>query len=245
MTNLQAGQPPARRLNTPEQAVLVLPVLAGAALAVLVGLLGLSPLLVQVQQRRGQVEVLERQRRELPLLRQQLDVLLQRQAAARDQQERLLRLVAGTGALRTWLTQLNRLALRDGLAIQQVEPQPIERYTPPPPPPPSGSTSPPSASMPTSAPSDPLLAPNLEKRSALITVQGRFPQLLTFLRQLEQLQVIVIASDLELELVPPAAAPAPASAVAPAAALAAAPPVDPGAVQTRLKLTLSAYGRQP
>ena len=99
--------------------------------------------------------------------------------------------------------------------------------------------------MPTSAPSDPLLAPNLEKRSALITVQGRFPQLLTFLRQLEQLQVIVIASDLELELVPPAAAPAPASAVAPAAALAAAPPVDPGAVQTRLKLTLSAYGRQP
>ena len=232
MTNFQAGAAPTRRWITPERAVLVLPVLAGVGLAVLLLLLGFSPLLLQVQKRSDVVVELERKSRELPLLRRQLDVLLQRLASTGAQQERLLELVAGTGALNTWLAQLNRLAVREGVAIQLLEPQAIELYVPPPPPPAAGATAAPAtaAATPPPASADPLLAPNLEKRSAVITVQGPFPKLVAFLQHLELLHMIVIASDMELELVPQQSQPTGAVAA-------------PTAVPVKLKLKLSAYGR--
>ena len=233
MTNFQAGAVPSRRWITPERAVLVLPVLAGVGLAVLLLLLGLSPLLLQVQKRSDVVVELERKSRDLPLLRRQLDALLQRQARTWAQQEQLLELVAGTGALNTWLAQLNRLAFREGVAIQLLEPQAIELYVPPPPPPAGGATAAPApaaAGTPPPASADPLLAPNLEKRSAVITVQGPFPKLVAFLQHLELLQMIVIASEMELELVPQQSQPTGAVA-------------SPTAVPVKLKLKLSAYGR--
>jgi hypothetical protein len=196
-------------------------------------LLGLSPLLLQVQKRSDVVVDLERKSRDLPLLRRQLDALLQRQARTWAQQEQLLELVAGTGALNTWLAQLNRLAVREGVAIQLLEPQAIELYVPPPPPPAGGATAAPApaaAGTPPPASADPLLAPSLEKRSAVITVQGPFPKLVAFLQHLELLHMIVIASEMELELVPQQSQPTGAVA---------APP----AVPVKLKLKLSAYGR--
>jgi hypothetical protein len=229
MTNFQSAEALQRRWITPERAVLVLPVLGGAVLAVLVLMFGLSPLLVQVQQRRSAVEEMQRKESDLPLLKRQLDALLQRQLDAQAQQQRLLELVAGKAPLSTWLTQINRLAAQQGLAILSVEPQPIERYRPPAPPPPAGGAAPPPNQPP--PPADPLLTSTVEKHSVLLVLQGPFPRLVAFLQQLELLQVIVTASDLELEQVP-----TPVSTAQPAWA----PPPPP---QTKLKLRLSAYGR--
>ena len=219
MTNFQPSPARPKRLITPERAVLVLPIVAGAVAAALLGVSALSPLLVQLNQRRSTVIEMERKRDELPLLRQQLASLMQRQQMMQAQQDRLLTLVAGTAALKTWLAQLNRLALKQGVAILQVEPQPVEVYTPPPPPAEGSeaSTSPPPVL------GDPLLAPNLEKRSATVTLQGTFPKLVALLQQTELLQVIVLASDLELDLVPPKP--------------------ESKQVEIKLKLKLSAYGR--
>ena len=230
MTNFQSAEALQRRWITPERAVLVLPVLGGAVLAVLVLMFGLSPLLVQVQQRRSAVEEMQRKESELPLLKRQLDALLQRQLDAQAQQQRLLELVAGKAPLSTWLTQINSLAAQQGLAILSVEPQPIERYRPPAPPPPAGGAAPP-PNQPPPPPDDPLLTSTVEKHSVLLVLQGPFPRLVAFLQQLELLQVIVTASDLELEQVP-----SPATTAQPAWA----PPPMP---QTKLKLRLSAYGR--
>jgi hypothetical protein len=234
MTNFQSAEALQRRWITPERAVLVLPVLGGAVLAVLVLMFGLSPLLVQVQQRRSAVEEMQRKESDLPLLKRQLDALLQRQLDAQAQQQRLLELVAGKAPLSTWLTQINRLAAQQGLAILSVEPQPIERYRPPVAPAAEGdrgdrdsdeSKSPPPP------PADPLLTSTVEKHSVLLVLQGPFPRLVAFLQQLEFLQVIVTASDLELEQVP-----TPVSTAQPAWA-------PPPPQQTKLKLRLSAYGR--
>ena len=219
MTNFQPSSTAPKRWITPERAVLVLPILAGAAVAVLLGLAALSPSLVQLNQRRSALQDMERKRDELPLLRQQLQSLLDRQQTLEAQQGRLLTLVAGTSALKTWLAQLNRLAVNQGVSILQVEPQPVEVYIPPPPPAEGGgatSTAPPVTG-------DPLLAPNLEKRSAIVTLQAPFPRLVDLLQQMELLQVIVLASDLELDVVPPN----PESKL----------------LEIKLKLKLSAYGR--
>ena len=219
MTNFQPLEAAPKRLITPERAVFVLPIAAGAALALLLGLTVLSPLLYQLQQRRAVVSEMERKRTDLPMQRQQLNALLERQQSVLAQQERLLRLIAGKEVLRTWMAQLNRIAVRQGVSILLVEPQPTQVYTPPQPPPDGAPPASPAA------PVDPLLAPNLEKRSAVITVQGPFPALVRFLQQMELLEVIVVATDMELELVPPQP--------------------DSKTVLTKLKLTLSAYGRNP
>jgi len=234
MTNLQEADAQRRRLITPERAVLVLPVLAGLVVAGLLLLFGLSPLLLQVQQRKAVVEEMQAKQDDLPRLKRRLERLKERQQMAQGQQERLFQLVAGTDALTTWLTQVNRFATQQGLSIVSVEPQPIERYRPPAPSAADGG-SPPSAdaNAPAPPPVDPLLAAQIEKHSALFILQGPFPRLVRFLQQLEQLQVMVLASDVELEAVSPAtAAPAPAGATA----------ANP---QAKLRLRFSAYGRIP
>ena len=229
MTNFQASDG-RRRLITPERLVLLLPIAAGAALLALVLVLGYPPLLLQLQQRRTAIAELKEQEAMLPLLRSQLNASAEQQERRTKQQARLLTLVAGTGELRTWLASINDLAAAAGVAITQVQPGEVERYTPPPPPPADGTTPDPAQAQP--APSaDPLLAPKLEKRSAQITVRGSYLALRTFLQRLESLQVVAIASELELKAEPPAQQ--------------AAQGQPAGPTLTALTLKLSAYGRAP
>lgn len=235
MTNFQAVDANSRqRLITPERAVLVLPVLAGVVVAGLLLVLGLSPLLVQVQQRKGVVEEMQSKQNNLPDLKRRLVSLLERHRAAQAQQERLFALVAGHGALNTWLAQVNRYATQLALTIVSVEPQPIERFRPPAPPPPAGAAAPAAdANKPPPPPADPLLSASIEKHSALFIVQGPFPRLVRFLQLLEETQVIVLASDVELE------------AVTPAATASTGPLAVPAIPEAKLKVRLSAYGRTP
>lgn len=230
MTNFQVDAPATRlRWLTPERAVLVLPIAAGLAAAVLLASLALTPLLVRVQGQRARVEALRRLRDEVPLLRSQLAVQRERLEQRQRQQQGLLALVAGTGELDTFLAQLNALAASTGVVITRAEPGAVLAYQPPPKPvegekePP-----PPAAGGESAAPVDPLLREGLERRSAQLGVSGSFAGLLAFMRALEDLQVFVEISDLSLQ--------------APQQASAEKNGRSGGALD--LALTLSAYGRQ-
>jgi type IV pilus assembly protein PilO len=231
VTNFQGFGSRSSAWLKPERLVLLLPIAVGAALLALLVLVGYPPLLLQLQQRRQVIAQLESQQALLPLLRSQIHVSELQLQRKQQQQERLLTLVAGTGQLRTWLASLNDVAAATGVAVTLLEPGPLEIYTPPPPPPPEEQP-PGAAPVQMAAPADPLLAPDLQKRSAQITVRGTFPALRRFLQQLETLQVVAIASDLELK--------------------AEATPTQQAQQQiakasgtTELKLKLSAYGRAP
>jgi hypothetical protein len=227
MTNFLGTQTRKAPWFTPERLVLVLPVAGGAVVAVLLLVLALPPLLLQVQQRRLAILTLEAQQAELPQLRLRLvDGQVQVQRKQR-QHERLLSLVAGTGQLRTWISGLNDLANAAGVRVTQVEPGPLELYVPPlpppdpsQPPPPAPPGTPPAAA----ATTDPLLVEGLQKRSATVTLRGSYQDLRRFLERLETLQVIAIASDLDLKQ---------------------AAAEGTKAAQIELKLKLSAYGRAP
>ncbi len=227
MTNFQIVESSKPRLITPERAVLVMPVFAGALLALVVFLLGFIPLLLQVQQKREALQGMESKKAELPLLKEQLAELSSKQAKSMAQQERLLNLVAGASQLQTFLAQLNQFAVQEGVSLLKVEPKEIERPAPTPP----ADSDAADATAPPLPPGDPLLVQSLEKRSVLLTVQGPFRKVVAFLQQMEQLQVIVIASDLELTL---AAANQNKSANVSA---------GDDVTQTKLNLKLSAYGR--
>lgn len=232
MTNFQGQRSSSSGLLTPERLVLLLPIAAGAALLLLVVMVGYPPLILQWQQRRAAISTLESQQAQLPLLRSQIDATVLQLQDQQQQQERLLTLVAGTGQLRTWLTSLNDIARTTGVSVGFVEPGAVEVFVPPPPPP-EGQPADAAPVQPVAA-ADPLLAPNLQKRSVQITLRGAYGALREFLQRLEALEVVAIASELDLRGVAPTQ-PQPG----PAADAPAPPPI------TELKLKLSAYGRAP
>ena len=191
MTNFQAetNRPTAAWL-TPERAVVVVPILAGLALAITLATAVIAPQLVQLRDRRLEVDVLEQKSNALPELVEALAQRRLEQAEAMAQQQRLLALIAGTTQLETFLAQLNDLANKHQVVVTSTEPGAVERAPAP------------LAATDVPAPGDPLLMQGLEKRSARIQVEGPFVQVLDFLRSLENLQVFVITDDLSVVVVP-------------------------------------------
>ena len=187
MTNFQAetNRPTAAWL-TPERAVVVVPILAGLALATTLAMAVITPQLVQLRERRLEVEVLEQKSNDLPELVETLAQRRLEQAEVMAQQKRLLALIAGTTQLETFLAQLNDSANKHQVVLTSTEPGAVERA----PAPVAGSDVP--------AAGDPLLMQGLEKRSARIQVEGSFVRVLDFLRSLENLQVFVITEDLSV-----------------------------------------------
>lgn len=227
MTNFQRTDQKSLNLITPERAVLVLPIAAGIAVALLSVFLGVIPLGVAFNNQLSRVKEMEKKVVELPIARSELDQAIRQYKISQEQQNRLLNLLSGTSALRTWLTAVNELANTEQVGILKVEPQPRQLYVPP-----SDASKTPSSTPVQPATSDPLLVPNVEKRSAVITFQGSFPRILSLLRRIELLESIVVASNMELEFAPVSSPSSSASKSHNQTPL------------TRLKLKFSAYGRK-
>ena len=215
MTNFQ---PEINRSNpawlTPERAVVVVPILAGLAIAATLASVVIAPQIVQLRERRAVVDVLEQKSNALPGLEQALAQRRLEQAEVMAQQQRLLALIAGTAELETFLAQLNDLEDKHQVLVSSTKPGAVERA-----PVPVATTDAAAAEDP--AVGDPLLMQGLEKRAARIQVEGPFAQVLDFLRSLENLVVFVVTDDLSVL---------------------AAPGSDDEAMKVRLGLTLVAYG---
>ena len=230
MTNFSgAGRTGLWSWLSPERAVLVLPVFAGLGLSVLVFSAGITPLKLRVDEQQTVVDDLSFKSEMLPLLEQERSELKLKQAQREQQLDRLLALVAGTSELNTFLAELNDLGNTHRVAITTTEPGEVQRFIAPSAP--SGQEAPPAAGggQPAAASGDALLNKGLEKRSAGLTVQGAFPQVLAFLQALERLQVFVVVSEMDVK------------AVASGGEAAKQSP-EP---EVTMALKLTAYGQQP
>lgn len=195
MTNFQgAASPSSLRWITPERALQTIPVLIGTAVAVLMVVFAVRPIWESTRVRQDDVDNLLVKAIALPMVRQDLEAQLRERELLRVQENRLLQLLAGTQDLGTFLAELNVLAKRNQVTILLAEPGEIERFVAPVEEQSDGVESPESSSP----SSDPLLREGLEKRSAHLSVQGMFANVVAFLQDLESLQVFVITSDLNL-----------------------------------------------
>ena len=229
MTNFQTSQKSWATFITPERAVLVLPIAAGFFLSLIGVFFGVVPLAIRYQKQASMVANMEKKVKDIPAARLQRDESIRQYNITLNQQNRLLNLVAGTAALRTWLTSVNRLANSHKISILKVEPHAREIYIPPL----ASDTTRPSSKPVNPIPVDPLLVPSIEKRSATITFQGEFKNLLLLMRSIELLDSIVVASDMKLDLVPSTGS---TSVSRPHNSY-----TQP--TQTRLQLKFSGYGR--
>ena len=175
-----------------EQVLLGAPVLLGLVLAAALGGWVVWPRWQQLQVSQQELLVLEEQQKRLPLLRRQLDSLQQQWEDADRRNAQILGLIAGSGDLVTFLAQLSEQAAQTGVVLDGYEP--IQAVAPP-----TAKNKTNGQKTEAQPPSDPLLAPGMQKTSVLLTARGSGPQLLDFLRRLERLSLLVVQSDLSLQ----------------------------------------------
>ena len=225
MTNFQSKQSASRlRWLTPERALLFIPVLSCVAVAVALFGFAAVPIWHVVRERQGVVEALSVKSLELPQLEQDLLEQQNLQVKLAAQENRLIKMLAGTKDLDTFLAGLNLLAVRHQVSVASTQPGGIEVWIPPAE---SEDGMDADSELSEDGSGDPLLQEGLEKRSASITVEGAFDQVLGFLQDLESLEVFVIPSDLAMEAIRSAGQDS----------------SETESTITKLELQLSAYGR--
>ncbi len=221
MTNLQRGAPvlsptALKRLwfGAPAAAL-------GVGSLVLVASV-LAPMWQALQKDSASLRQLEELQVQVSLMRQQLRAMDLQEEKALQQREKLFRMIAGSGDVSTLLTVLDREAKASGVRMDLYEPQAAAAPAAPA----QGAAPPPAGNQAQAPPPNPLELAGLQPQGMLISLRGPYPNLLTFLRRLESLNLLVIQSDLRLEV------PAPSD--------------DPKKVVSKdvtMKLSLKVYGK--
>lgn len=181
--------------------LLLVPALLGGGLASLLVGLVISPAWQRLQAREAELTQLREREQTLPLLRAQLLKELEASDRARNRRNLVLTMVEGSGGKGTLMAQVGQLAQRAGVQVTLYEPQagasPAAAGQPGQPAAAAGAAG---GKAPPPPPSDPLAVEGLRRQSLILSARGRFPALLTLVRELERLSVLVVQSNLELSL---------------------------------------------
>ncbi|MEB3255311.1 MAG: hypothetical protein VKJ05_02870 [Synechococcaceae cyanobacterium] len=231
MTNLQEG---ASRISTPvlRRLWLWMPIGAGALLAAALAAGVLTPLWFVLQRDSERLREVQALTARLNDERQRAATLSQREEVAQVQRAGLVRLISGNGDLSTFMATLDRLAKAQGVQLDLFEPTQsasgLDRNK-------DGRVD--DQEKQAKPPTDPLEIEGIKRHLLLLSARGGYPQLLAFLRQLEALNVLVVQTDLDLNL---EAAPVGAPPASPSPTKA----TDATAPQTvLLKMALSLYSK--
>ncbi len=237
MTNQQApaGEEPAlagSRLS-PRQ-LLLLPLALGGVVAL--ALLGgwVIPQLQKLNEANQRQAQKQAKAAGIPLLRQQLDQTITATQRAELQQARLLALIAGSGDLATFLTQVDRQAQRHGVQLDVLQPAQSKG---------APGEAAPAASAAPAEPPDPLAGAGLQATQMQLKAVGTYPNLLGFIRAMERLSLLVRQSGFTLQQVGTTAGQAPAAADSPASSPASlpTPAAAPAPAPTAMTFTLTLY----
>jgi type IV pilus assembly protein PilO len=202
MTNLQEAANP-QQLRWRRRILFGLPIAVGGLLATAITALFTVPQWLGLQASSARYQQLEALRQQLPLLRDQLAKSGQEIERNARRQRNLLRLIEGSGELSTFLAQLDLEASRHGVQLELFEPTTLAGGSPAAAEQPARgrANAPAPEAVPAAAPQDPLEAAGLEGQRVLLSARGRYPNLLAYMRSVEQLSLLVVPSDFALELV--------------------------------------------
>ena len=192
MTNLSSSS------NSPslsrERILMAAPLLIGLLSAgglVLLQLLPTNERIAELDVRLQEVRALQTQ---VPGMRQRLDVAQNKLEQAQVQQAVLLDLIAGRDRIQTFLALLDQRARTTGVEIRRFEPLQADVPLN------NAQSRPRGSSKQNSAdPVDPLQDLGYRRTAVALNVIGSYTQLQSFLQEMEKLEVVVEASDLNLE----------------------------------------------
>jgi type IV pilus assembly protein PilO len=234
MTNLQdpgTGEPALATGRFSDRQLLLAPLALGGMLALALLAVWVAPQFQKLNAANQRMAQKQATAAAIPQLRQQLDQTITATQRAERQRAQLLALIAGSGDLATFLTQVDRQAQRHGVQLDLLQPAAA----------PAGE---PNKPAPAAAAPDPLASAGLAATQMQLKAVGAYPNLLGFLRAIEGLSLLVRQSGFVLQQVDPKSQPAPdPNATTPPPA--AAPPAAPGPGATAMSFTLTLYSSSP
>ena len=189
MTNLYKEQEKRKKLITPENAVLFIPIFISIILFLGIVSAFTIPQSLKIKKKLEQIKFLEEKISYIPIYNNKLKEIKIKKNKALGQQGRLLSLVAGEKDLKTLLNKLNSITVNNKVKIIEVKPIVESKIIL------SEKTDDKKGRQ------DPLLQPSLEKYSFTLMVEGKYNDIIGMLKDIEMLETFVIAKNLKVQSV--------------------------------------------
>tara|TARA_B100000579_G_C22544014_1_gene716626 strand:+ start:70 stop:726 length:657 start_codon:yes stop_codon:yes gene_type:complete len=185
MTNFSRLSSRKKSFISPENAVVLIPIISGLAISIIFLIAVFIPQYIQNKEKNDQIRFLEEKVNFIPIYKKQLNILNQRKEEGLKQRGRLLNLIAGKKEVDTILNQINSIALNNQIIISELKPfiknKSINKYA-----------------TKEKFIKDPLLQPSIEKFMFKLSLKGEFNDLIQFLREIELLETFIISKNINI-----------------------------------------------
>ncbi len=184
-----------KRIFTPDRAAYFVPVTIGLLISTLFSLILLRPLLIKKNNVYQTLVTYRRKALELEKIEMQYEITRKNLDKALKQKSGLLELIAGPTELQTLISMLNKIANLNDITITGLVPRAIEFSIPQS----NNQNLTLNTTQSKSLGLDPLLVEKVIKYPYKISLEGYFVNLLSFLRNLEDLEIITLNSSIKID----------------------------------------------
>ena len=197
MTNSKNNSLVSKRALTPERAAYFVPMTIGLFISIIFSFVLLRPLMIKENDIYETLITYRKKASELSLIKKQYEITRRNLTKSLNQKKGLLKLIAGPSELKTLISMLNIIADSNKIIVLGLNPEPIEFSAP--------QTNTQTTTYPNSLTAtkalniDPLLVEEIIKYPYKIKLEGYFINLLSFIRELEDLEIITLNSSIEID----------------------------------------------
>ena len=192
MTNFQASRKKNRSNLNRENLLVGFPISISILIALILIIYLLVPKIKNSIKFFNQINEMQIKKDELPLKKEMLNQSSKKLKIEKGKQEKLLNLIAGTKELFTYMSRLNQIAIQNKITIVEIKPEKVEKFI-------RSSIIGSTTTTENNLNLDPLVVEGLEKRNILIKIEGRYPNIINFLKSIESLPMIVVTSDFKID----------------------------------------------
>lgn len=179
-----------KKVITPERAAIILPTIISAIFVFIIMSTFTIPKYVRSNKVNSEYKEYLRKKEELPRLRSQYKIINEKLKKLNDRKTKIIDLVSGKSNLETFIERIGSISKNNGIKIVAVKPKNITKYIPL-----DKKENPESTSN-----IDPLLVEGIEKYTININFESDFENLLTFLRELEFQEGVILFENFKLNL---------------------------------------------
>ena len=182
-------------LITPENASKLIPVFISSCIAILLIIFFLIPNYVNSTKVNLELNALNKKKNELDKLKSQYKIINQKFAVFNKEKLAIVNLISGTSNLDTLLAKLGEIGHRNNIEFISIVPKKIIRFTE------NKSKGKKNKNNQVNLIVDPLLVEGTKKYLIDVNFKTDFIKLLSFLRELEFLENIILLDDMNLKLI--------------------------------------------
>jgi len=185
MTNFSRVSSGKKLFISPENAVILIPVLSGFTVAIILLITIFVPQYIKSKEKNDEILFLEEKISFVPIYKKQIKILTQRKQSALKQRGRLINLIAGKKEVDTILNRINSIAVNNQIKISELKPVISNKSF-------NKNTKKEKSNK------DPLLQPSVAKFIFKLGVKGQFNDIIQFLREIELLETFIISKNINI-----------------------------------------------